>query len=368
MNKNSLLLSSLFLSGITFAQVGINNKDPKATLDISAKTNDGTQPEGLIVPRLTGDQIKAGDNIYTTLQTGTLIYATEAVGISSTKTANITSAGYYYFDGTVWNKVASPIEELDVTNDAWVNATGKVVLGTKSDGTARAVGTEVTVTDDGRIIVGADIGATISIFRETAGYERVDIGNTSDGPFSRTGFLARSNVATAVLESFSSTNAQGLGNPYDAGRVRSASLVNLGAFNANQLLIDTKNNAPIIFGTNATERMTILAGGNVGIKTATPNSNLHIAGSMSLPVRAFSGAVLETDHTVLGTGDVTLPSPANVTGRIYNFVFDGTNYSVNGDLRINGNTITSYGLNSNPGGFKITVQSTGTTWVIIDRN
>ncbi len=32
------------------------------------------------------------------------MYATAAVGTASTKTANVTSGGYYWFDGTVWVK------------------------------------------------------------------------------------------------------------------------------------------------------------------------------------------------------------------------------------------------------------------------
>jgi hypothetical protein len=33
-----------------FSQVGINTPSPKASLDISAKTNDGSQPEELCSP------------------------------------------------------------------------------------------------------------------------------------------------------------------------------------------------------------------------------------------------------------------------------------------------------------------------------
>ncbi len=41
-----------------FSQVGINTPDPKASLDISAKTTDGSQPEGIIAPRLTEIRLK----------------------------------------------------------------------------------------------------------------------------------------------------------------------------------------------------------------------------------------------------------------------------------------------------------------------
>lgn len=92
---------------LAFSQVGINTSNPKASLDINAKTTDGSQPEGIIAPRLTGDQIKAGDTSYGTDQKGALIYATSAVTVSSTKTANITAEGYYFFDGNIWQKVGS---------------------------------------------------------------------------------------------------------------------------------------------------------------------------------------------------------------------------------------------------------------------
>lgn len=62
--KKNILCTVFAFSGtaMVFSQVGINNTSPKATLDVSAKTNNGTRPEGFIAPRLTGDEIKAADN------------------------------------------------------------------------------------------------------------------------------------------------------------------------------------------------------------------------------------------------------------------------------------------------------------------
>ena len=101
------------LSSLTvFAQVGINNNSPKATLDITAKTTDGSKPEGLLAPRLTGDQIQAGDAQYTAAQKGLIIYATAAPASPSGKTANMTSEGYYYFNGSTWQKIlATSVED-----------------------------------------------------------------------------------------------------------------------------------------------------------------------------------------------------------------------------------------------------------------
>ncbi|MBV6880624.1 tail fiber domain-containing protein [Epilithonimonas ginsengisoli] len=88
-----------------FAQVGINTTTPKSTLEVVANTNGDTQAEGLIIPRLTGDQIKTmTDN----LQAGTeslMIYATSAPAVSNAKVDKITKAGYYYWNGSIWETI-----------------------------------------------------------------------------------------------------------------------------------------------------------------------------------------------------------------------------------------------------------------------
>ena len=107
----------IFISAqLLFSQVGINTPNANATLDVVAKTTDGSRPEGIIAPRLSGNQIKAGDAQYTVAQRGTLIYATAAVGTPSTKTANITSQGYYYFDGNIWQKIISVDTNTNIYN------------------------------------------------------------------------------------------------------------------------------------------------------------------------------------------------------------------------------------------------------------
>lgn len=106
--KNFFFLgATILIFNASFAQVGVNNTDPKATMDITALNTNGSTAEGLIAPRLTGEQIKAGDSKYGSSQTGALVYATTAVTTTSPKTLNIKTPGYYYFNGAVWVKVAS---------------------------------------------------------------------------------------------------------------------------------------------------------------------------------------------------------------------------------------------------------------------
>ncbi len=103
MKKKLLMMATITLSAAMYSQVGINNQNPKATLDVTAKNTNGTSPEGVIAPRLTGDQILSANSKYTSAQIGVIVYATSAPTSSSVKTVNITAPGYYYFDGSVWN-------------------------------------------------------------------------------------------------------------------------------------------------------------------------------------------------------------------------------------------------------------------------
>jgi hypothetical protein len=130
MIKKIVLSIICFISNLYFSQVGINTQTPKATLDVIAKTTDGSKPEGLMAPRLTGDQIKAADSQYGTAQTGTIIYATAAVTVASTKTAAITTSGYYYFDGSLWQKIGSG------SSDNWGTQVAQTQGAVKGDGTA----------------------------------------------------------------------------------------------------------------------------------------------------------------------------------------------------------------------------------------
>ncbi|MDN3693654.1 hypothetical protein QWZ06_15825 [Chryseobacterium tructae] len=94
-----VMAAGTYMSG----QIGIGTDIPKATLDVSGKSTDPKVLDGLIPPRIKGNDLKAKDNLYGNEQVGTIVYVTEIPNPTSAKTINIKSTGFYYFGGAgVW--------------------------------------------------------------------------------------------------------------------------------------------------------------------------------------------------------------------------------------------------------------------------
>ena len=135
--KNTLLAAISFFSILCSAQtqVGINTTDPKATLDIAAKTDGSTQPEGILIPRLTGEQIK--NMPVTASQNSMMVYATLAASPASGIAVNITEPGYYYYQhdaatpaNSIWVKV------ITNKNNEWVYDAATNRINLKRSGTS----------------------------------------------------------------------------------------------------------------------------------------------------------------------------------------------------------------------------------------
>ncbi|AZA51979.1 hypothetical protein [Chryseobacterium sp. G0201] len=104
------LFPALLLVGVftcTNAQVGVNTDAPHATLDVVGDTSNNAKLDGIIAPRISGDLLKT--KMYTSLQTGALVYVTSADSSPSGQTLDVTSTGYYYFNGDLdkWIKIKS---------------------------------------------------------------------------------------------------------------------------------------------------------------------------------------------------------------------------------------------------------------------
>lgn len=105
MKKLLLLLFSTSLINISFAQVGINTTNPRVTLDVTSMPSNLSALDGIMIPQLSGDQLL--NKSYTKETTSALVYVTAVPTSPTGQVANIDKAGFYYFDGTLWQSLAS---------------------------------------------------------------------------------------------------------------------------------------------------------------------------------------------------------------------------------------------------------------------
>ena len=98
--KKIIYLIGLISTFYAHAQVGINTTSPATSFDV-AKSSVATVADGVLVTRISGDELKAKDANYGTNQHATLVYVTSIPTTASTKTSNIKSPGFYYYDNTI---------------------------------------------------------------------------------------------------------------------------------------------------------------------------------------------------------------------------------------------------------------------------
>ena len=90
----------VLVNTFAIAQVGINTSFPKSTLEFKASDNN-TAPEGILTVRISGNALKSKDTYYGSDQNSDVVYVTEVPTEVSTKTSNITSPGFYYYNSTL---------------------------------------------------------------------------------------------------------------------------------------------------------------------------------------------------------------------------------------------------------------------------
>ncbi|MEY8760552.1 hypothetical protein [Chryseobacterium tongliaoense] len=320
--KKLFISAGILFSVAAYSQVGINTQTPKGTLDVTAKKTDGTTAEGFIAPRLTGDQIKAADAQYGTAQKGIIIYATAAVGTSSTKTANITSEGYYYFDGSLWQKVGSSsaaagwgltgntgtaaatnfvgttdnvdfVTRTNNTEKMRITAAGNAGIGTSIPGTSLDVNGAITNRETAVAVAGnaATIAANTSQVQLT-GAATANIAVTAPAaPNAGQRLIVYNNTTggfPAVLNSIQVPMGQAIEFVYSNSGWRATNGGGTTTSNNNWGLtgntgtaaatnfVGTTDNVDFVTRTNNTEKMRVTSTGNVGINNTTPAVNLEI--------------------------------------------------------------------------------------------
>lgn len=112
------------------AQVGIGTTSPKATLDITGQPTITSELDGVIAPRLTGNQLRV--KTYTTAQTAAIVYVTVADTAPAGQTIDVTQIGYYYFDGTKWVTIGPESKDWKIDGNSNTNEASNFV-GTTND-------------------------------------------------------------------------------------------------------------------------------------------------------------------------------------------------------------------------------------------
>ncbi|PTT78456.1 MULTISPECIES: hypothetical protein [unclassified Chryseobacterium] len=102
-----LLLITISIEG----QVGINTQTPETTLEVIGKPNDLTHYDGIIPPRITGNQLAA--KTYSSAKKGAVVFITSTPTNLLGQVIQVTEPGLYCFDGNLWqglSKVKQPVE------------------------------------------------------------------------------------------------------------------------------------------------------------------------------------------------------------------------------------------------------------------
>lgn len=202
--KNKLFtIAALSLSFWTCAQVGINTNDPKASLDVTGFPSIAAKLDGVIAPRLSGDQLRL--KTYTNAQTGAIVYVTAADTNPGGQTVAVLSPGYYYFDGTKWAQFGADwhttgnIGTTATTATLGTNITTGNYLGT-ADGQNLVLATNKNVKgtlDTNGTLQGGNMNASGPYASFTWGSNNT-LGNTSSSNVA----LGRDNTVSAQAANF----------------------------------------------------------------------------------------------------------------------------------------------------------------------
>lgn len=361
MKKITLLLGILTLSLSLHAQVGINTANPQTSLDVVGNPASTSSKDGISAPRMTKQQLasKVAGN-YATAQIGSLVYITDATTPTGTtpslaQTAEITSLGYYFFNGTLWKNVNDNAVNIYNSNGSLTSPrtvtqaantlafTSTATNGFSVDGTTFSVdaandrigiGTaapEVKL----QVISGAPVANRYNLFdalSSTNQYGIIALRNTSP--------LATGNFS---LLNFTNSGTTSGGGNWGIGSIRTGATVTTGGeedfYFGNSL------------GGNLLERMRITSAGNVGIGTNVPARRLHVNANSSA-VRFESLATLPTNTAstglvIDGNGDIYKNNTVSVEGQILRIGLNAATYAVGTEVALRSNQNNTSALMAN---------------------
>lgn len=324
MRKIIFLVSIVFLTRNTIAQnVGINTTgaapDNSAMLDIDAGN------KGLLIPRVALSATNVASPI-TSPATSLMVYNTATAG---TPPNNVTP-GYYYWNGTVWIRVATDGDNWKILGNLGTNPSANFL------GTLDANDFQIRVNNISKIHIRNDaagtnrvgIGtnfATVYTPSATPTLLHVHDGETGANDFALITLGSSKNIATNKLGElhFAATGVASA-DRRTAGVESYLTAVNTGPNVSGDLRFFTNNAG------SYTEKIRVQANGRVGIGTTTPSGQLDIVQVTPNPTALFTNYG-NVNEIYLQRAQGVFSAPAiignnGVLGRINAMGYDGTNF------------------------------------------
>tara|TARA_A100000171_G_scaffold53118_1_gene77136 strand:- start:11216 stop:12391 length:1176 start_codon:yes stop_codon:yes gene_type:complete len=331
MKKITLIKATVILLLCSFtlhAQVGIGNTSPKSTLDIAASSaSSPTNKDGILIPRVNAfPELNPGAE-----QNGMMVFLNTAVGTND--------VGFYYWSNPDTRWVGIGAEEWKAgTNESGDN----LIYATR----AKLTGTDMVITDDGRIGFGTSDPV-----------ERFEFRGPGDNDFQITS--ANTNPPNYILYNTGGT-LETPGPLATDGEIGSFivkthdgnGIVETGGFRFFMDGVATPGSAPSRFVINTTpagstsqvERIVVRNTGNVGIGTDEPSERMDINGNLRVrnlsegTVVSDSNGNLKIGPSVVAAGKVSAAGVASkITGAtitkgtagVYNVAFTAPRSSAN---------------------------------------
>jgi hypothetical protein len=125
MDKFYFLFFLICITNNTYSQIGIGNTNPQGALDVTSATN------GLLIPRVALSATNVATVLTPTISE--MVYNT-----STTTGANLVTPGFYYWDGSLWQKLSIG-SAAPVTSNNWTTTGNSGTNSTNYIGTSDAV-------------------------------------------------------------------------------------------------------------------------------------------------------------------------------------------------------------------------------------
>jgi len=253
------VLSYNLLSQTNNVGIGTTTPDSSAVLDLSSTT------QGLLAPRMT----YANRIGITNPKAGLIVY--------QNNTASNTLPGYYYYDGSNWNKfsyngmvwiLGGNYGNSDTTTFGNIDNKSIVI---KTNNLQRMV-----IKGNGRIGLSSDpdTSAILDLSSATTkGFLAPRVSDTTSVVLPATGLLVYKTSAVAGYYYYDGSKW----NKITTGTLTNGwSLTGNTGIDTTVNYFGTTDNKSILFKTNATQRMIVKGSGNIGIGTTTPSSIFHL--------------------------------------------------------------------------------------------